>query len=206
MVTEVNGIFYLIGIVSSSLLDRNHDCDISNFALYTNVLKFTEWIKNPTKQETFETTSYAAKPLIEATEVITVPPTEAITPTEPMTNPTEPTTTPTEEITFPAEAITIQTEVVAVRAESVSNLTKEECGMMSSSTSLIEGGSFASRELFPWTVAVYNAEEFPDQEWHLNTGTLVSNRHVVVGARFVAFKDYSLKPASWFKMYFGLFD
>jgi len=43
-----NGIFYLKGIVSSSLIDRStFSCDITAYALFTNVLKFIEWIADP---------------------------------------------------------------------------------------------------------------------------------------------------------------
>lgn len=40
---RVNGVYYLKGIVSSSLV-KNSECDVSNNAVYTNVLKFTDWI------------------------------------------------------------------------------------------------------------------------------------------------------------------
>lgn len=40
---EVNKIYYLKGIVTSTLT-KNDDCDISNFSVYTNVLRFKDWI------------------------------------------------------------------------------------------------------------------------------------------------------------------
>lgn len=41
---ENNGIHYIRGIVSSSLLSRLK-CDVNNFAIYTDVVKFANWIK-----------------------------------------------------------------------------------------------------------------------------------------------------------------
>jgi secreted trypsin-like serine protease len=40
---EHSGIYYLRGIVSSSLYSNNN-CDIYNFAVFTNVLEFFDWI------------------------------------------------------------------------------------------------------------------------------------------------------------------
>lgn len=132
---ELNNIFYLKGIVSSSLFDHNRDCDVTNFALYTDVLKFTEWIRNPKRES------------------------------------------------------------------------RPKCGTMSFSKSLIQGGSFASREVFPWTVAVYNTRVTPDKTFYLITGTLISNRHVIVAASFLVFKmSNNLKRAENFLMFFGAFD
>lgn len=37
---------YLKGIVSASLLDRGK-CNVNNYAIFTNVFKFTSWIKDP---------------------------------------------------------------------------------------------------------------------------------------------------------------
>lgn len=44
----IDGICYLKGIVSSSLI-KDSDCDVSKPAIYTNVLKHTEWIQRGTK-------------------------------------------------------------------------------------------------------------------------------------------------------------
>lgn len=126
---EYNKVFYLRGFVSLSLFD-NGDCDVSNYAIYTNVLKYTEWIKYPS-------------------------------------GPT--------------------------------------CGTTSASTSLILGGSFASQQDFPWAVAVINNAVEPDKNFYLVTGTLISERHVVVPTSFVVFKQKGdVKPVVNFKMYFGI--
>lgn len=42
--------FYLLGIVSSSLLDDEFNCDVTKFALYTDVLKHKDWIDNPSNE------------------------------------------------------------------------------------------------------------------------------------------------------------
>lgn len=41
--------YFLKGLISASLLDRG-ECDVSNFALFTNVNWFTEWIDVPTEE------------------------------------------------------------------------------------------------------------------------------------------------------------
>jgi hypothetical protein len=43
---EVGNVFYLKGIVSSSLRDSS-GCYTKNFAIYTNVMKYLDWIENP---------------------------------------------------------------------------------------------------------------------------------------------------------------
>lgn len=43
---KVDGISYLKGIVSSSSVNAHDGCDVSINAIYTNVLKFRDWIKS----------------------------------------------------------------------------------------------------------------------------------------------------------------
>jgi hypothetical protein len=44
------GLFYLRGIVSSTIIDRQTGtCTISKFAVITNVLLYKTWIQNPTE-------------------------------------------------------------------------------------------------------------------------------------------------------------
>lgn len=50
-VIKHNNVFYLKGIVSASLLDVNRNCDVKNYAIYTDVMKYIEWIKNPSLNE-----------------------------------------------------------------------------------------------------------------------------------------------------------
>lgn len=148
MFIEFNNVYYLRGIVSASLYDLNFDCDVHNFALYTNAFKFTEWIRNIWYLE-----------------------------------------------------IKIES-----RQEDFPKWNSSECGIMSAPMGLIQGGSFASQELFPWTVAVYNIKVPPGKNNRLNTGTLISNRHVIVDGNFVALSNIDLHPAERFYMYFGAYD
>lgn len=133
--------FYLRAVVSSSILDRNQQCDVTNFALYTNVLKFKEWINDASPEHTSAAST---------------------------------------------------------------------CGIMSGATSTIQGGLFASKEIFPWTVVVYDSQSGPQTANHLKTGTLVSSRHVVVSAGSVSYFDSDKKniaiAVNRIQMYFGVFN
>jgi secreted trypsin-like serine protease len=51
---EVDNVFYLKGIVSSSLRDLS-GCYTKNFAIYTNVMKYLDWIESKTKRKKVET-------------------------------------------------------------------------------------------------------------------------------------------------------
>lgn len=42
---DVDGVHFLKGIVSSSLLTSSNDCDVSKNAVYTNVLEYKKWIE-----------------------------------------------------------------------------------------------------------------------------------------------------------------
>lgn len=58
LVIKIDEVYYLKGIVSFSLVNITTDnCNISNFALFTNVQKFTDWIKQKT-QGAFATKGY----------------------------------------------------------------------------------------------------------------------------------------------------
>jgi secreted trypsin-like serine protease len=44
-IVKTNGKWYLRGIVSSSLINPDtYECDTSNFVVFTDVTKFTDWI------------------------------------------------------------------------------------------------------------------------------------------------------------------
>lgn len=45
---KVQGVYYFRGIVSSSLTNDN-GCDVQNYAVYSNVLKFKDWIHKKTQ-------------------------------------------------------------------------------------------------------------------------------------------------------------
>lgn len=46
--TKTAGIYYFRGIVSSTLI-KDNACDVTNFAVYTNILKFKDWIDRNTQ-------------------------------------------------------------------------------------------------------------------------------------------------------------
>lgn len=43
--TKVGEAWYLRGIVSSSVVDNDGRCDVNQFAVFTNVVKYTPWVK-----------------------------------------------------------------------------------------------------------------------------------------------------------------
>lgn len=43
---KIHGFWTLRGIVSLGLTKTSGDCDVSTFALYTNLIDFAEWIKS----------------------------------------------------------------------------------------------------------------------------------------------------------------
>lgn len=47
---KVDRVYYFRGIISSSI-NRYDTCDVTDFAVYTNVLKFKDWIEKNTKEE-----------------------------------------------------------------------------------------------------------------------------------------------------------
>jgi hypothetical protein len=49
--------FFLKGIVSSSLFDHDKRCDVNNFAVYTDVSKYQNWIMSPHVKITEASTS-----------------------------------------------------------------------------------------------------------------------------------------------------
>lgn len=44
---KIGSTYYLRGIVSSSLFDENGNCDVKNYAVYTDVPQYLKWIENP---------------------------------------------------------------------------------------------------------------------------------------------------------------
>jgi hypothetical protein len=46
LVIQLNNVIYLRGIVSSSLVRDFSSCDLENYSVFTNVLKFKDWIKD----------------------------------------------------------------------------------------------------------------------------------------------------------------
>lgn len=83
------------------------------------------------------------------------------------------------------------------------------CGIMSSSKSLIQGGTQSGRKQFPWTVAILRRESATFV--YFSTGTLISRKHIVTTGLSLAYLDehtqkYIARDPSDFRMYFGISD
>lgn len=142
---KINGKFYFKGLVSSSLISET-GCYTKDYAIYTDVPKYFDFIENPVKIE-----------IPQYSELI----------------------------------------------ESLERSIEKGCGVMSSSTSLVIGGSFSSQEQFPWLVAVWKGVV-----GHYGSGSLVTNRHVVTTAIEVSYLNsttrlrYAAKPNE-IRLYLG---
>lgn len=55
MFIDHGGVYYLRAIVSSAILDKDQNCDLSNYAVFTDVLKYNEWIEDPTQTPSRDT-------------------------------------------------------------------------------------------------------------------------------------------------------
>jgi secreted trypsin-like serine protease len=152
LVIQSNNVFYLRGIVSSSLI-RDFSCDLQNYSIFTNVLKFKDWIKSFLIGQT------------------------SITPSK----------------------------VTDVRLTSSATQKKsyDECGIMSSSSGLIQNGEFSSRSEFPWMASINDHTSL-----YNSSGALISRKHVVTRAGAVGkWNDDKTKltafETSRFKIYLG---
>jgi hypothetical protein len=117
LVIQLNNVFYLRGIVSSSLI-RDFSCDLENYSIFTNVLKFKNWIKS-----------------------------------------------------FYSES-----HITSTKRKSY-----DECGVMSSSSGLIQKGKFSSKSEFPWMASIVVNFGFN------SSGALISRKHVVTRAQAVGY-------------------
>lgn len=175
---KFNNAFYLKGLVSASLTNQGQ-CDVTNFAIYTNVEKYVEWIKNPSEELRIDDSTKPAT-------------TQRPTTSQIFTLPTFP--------NFPVydnQAITIP-----------NFKPPPTCGVMSTSKSLIQGGSQARREMFPWAVAI-TVKQLSGSFVYFSTGTLISDRHIITTGLSVANLDpttqlYYTKNPKDFRMYFGI--
>lgn len=172
---KINNRFYLKGLVSASLTNFG-ECDVTNYALYTNIEKFIDWIENPTEEisVSVQTTTTRRRGV-----------------TSPITR--KPIKTTEIPFYYPTEAPEI-----------------ESCGIMSSATSLIQGGYQSTRETFPWTVAMYLSQGNKHFQY-FSTGTLISNRLIVTTGLSVANLDqrtqrYFEKNVDDYRLYFGVND
>lgn len=64
----------------------------------------------------------------------------------------------------------------------------KSCGLMSSSTSLIQGGTKSERETFPWLANIYT--KYSGSTLYAGSGSLISDRHVLCAANSVAYENY----------------
>jgi hypothetical protein len=150
-------VFYLRGIVSSGFLNEV-SCDTSKFILYTNVLRFKDWIEHPS--DDYDDRTVSAK---QTTEQIMT--TTTTTVTETTTQPT--TTTTTNTITTPRGFLMHRSGVIE----------SEYCGIMSHSTGLVVGGDISWRNQFPWLAII---SVFDDGRWtNFGSGSLISHKYVV---------------------------
>lgn len=87
------------------------------------------------------------------------------------------------------------------------NADDENCGVMSSASSLVVGGTLSMQDQFPWLVAVF--KKVSGKLKHSGAGTLVTNRHVVPRARTVGYYNastnkYRAARANSIELYLGI--
>lgn len=180
--------FYLKGLVSASLLNMGR-CDVTNFALYSNVDKFSVWIENPSED-----------PTVNKVEDRTSPPPRVVD-----TKPTfGPIVYPTHPSYFPQNLPNYAQSYPTIPKPAIT------CGVMSSSKSLIQGGSQISREQCPWTVAIL-VKQSRGNFVYFSTGTLISDKHIITTGLSVATLDpvsqlYVARNPEDFQMIFGISD
>lgn len=63
-----------------------------------------------------------------------------------------------------------------------------ECGLMSPSTGLIQGGHKTERETFPWIVNIFT--KYHGVSLYAGSGSLISDRHILCAANSVAYENY----------------
>lgn len=185
LVVKSGNVFYLKGLVSASLTNQGQ-CDVTNFALYTNVDKFMSWIKDPTE---------------ELLAIFSTPTTKQPTfkfQTQRATQPTYIKPLVQKPVHQPSDSLQYSTFKPTTT-----------CGIMSSSTNLIQGGSQSTRDQFPWTVAILVKQKSGNFEY-FSTGTLISTRHIITTGLSLAYLDqtsqYIARDPSDFNMYFGTND
>ncbi|XP_070498218.1 CLIP domain-containing serine protease B9-like [Chironomus tepperi] len=65
----------------------------------------------------------------------------------------------------------------------------DQCGVMSSSAGLIQGGYYSKQNQFPW-IAIISIKNESDDSWDQNgSGSLISRRHVLVKSRYISTLD-----------------
>jgi secreted trypsin-like serine protease len=61
LIVQHNGVYYLRGIVSSSLRASKYGCDVDSYAVFTDVLMFSGWINEVDVTGDFYASRYAKK-------------------------------------------------------------------------------------------------------------------------------------------------
>lgn len=206
----IGTVFYLKGLVSASLI-RLGECDVTNFALYTNVDKFVDWIENPTEEliVTQATVSVAKPSYSQLPSYGQAPPSYA----KPQTSHEKPQASyekPQSSYAKPNYGTQKPSYNVAPSygTQSHSQKVPETCGVMSSVRSLIQSGTQSSRKQFPWTVAILLRQQ-SGIFTYFSTGTLISSKHIVTTGLSLAYLDessqkYVARSSSDFRMYFGI--
>jgi hypothetical protein len=64
----------------------------------------------------------------------------------------------------------------------------KNCGQMSSTVSLIQGGYQSDREAFPWIVNIFTKYQLATL--YAGSGSLISDRHILCAANSVAYENY----------------
>lgn len=62
------------------------------------------------------------------------------------------------------------------------------CGVMSTSTGLVQGGFKSEREAFPWLVNIFT--KYLAATLYAGSGSLISDRHILCAANSVAYENY----------------
>lgn len=140
LIIKSSNVYYLYGIVSSSLV-RDGLCDLHNYAIFTNVQMYKEWIKSSSNSI--------------ANFQIKTPP------------------------------------------------SSNDCGVMSSSSGLIQNGAFTLRREFPWMVSILIQNGAGK-----HGGVLVSSRHFISHPASVGWYSNEAKklvprPLDHVKVYLG---
>lgn len=66
--------------------------------------------------------------------------------------------------------------------------TAHECGVMSPSAGLIQGGHKSEREIFPWIVNIFT--KYHGASLYAGSGSLISDQHILCAANSVAYENY----------------
>lgn len=62
------------------------------------------------------------------------------------------------------------------------------CGFMSTSASLVQGGSKSERETFPWLANIFT--KYISATLYMGSGSLISDRHIICAANSIAYENY----------------